>query len=193
MIVVFDLMGTLLHDPFEIAYAQAAGCTFEEFQSVRPLEVYHRFERGEISEDEYWHSLRVRGIDLDVRKFHLLRRGGYRWLDGMRSLLRDCAKAHRTVIGSNYPVWIADVAHLFSDTPPLDVFASCDMAVRKPDPQFFRLIARMTGQSPRSLVLIDDKRENVEALRAMGGLGIHHTSPVRTRQVLAAHAVLEHH
>ncbi|WP_329195119.1 hypothetical protein [Streptomyces sp. NBC_01435] len=48
--------------------------------------------------------------------FHTLRRDGYHWLDGMRALLRDCAAAHRTVIDSNYPVWIADAVRLLPGT-----------------------------------------------------------------------------
>ena len=190
VLVVFDLMGTLLHDPYRTAYARAAGCTFEEFQRARSPEVYDRFERGHIDEDAYWGSLRAHGVDVDVPTFHRLRRAGYRWLGGMRALLRDCAAAHPTVIGSNYPVWIADAMRLIPEEPAVDVFASCHLAVRKPDARFFEAVARATGRTVPDLVLVDDKEENVRALLAMGGRAVHHTSSRSTRQSLVDDGLL---
>ncbi|WP_052720581.1 HAD-IA family hydrolase [Actinoplanes rectilineatus] len=182
-VVVFDLMGTLLHDPYRTAYAEAAGRTFEEFDRARSPALYDRFERGVIDEDEYWRGLRAAGVDLDVPRFHALRRGGYHWLDGMRSVLDGCCAVRRTVVGSNYPVWIKDVLPLLPDRVA-GVFASCDLGARKPDPRFYLRLARRVGCSPADLVLVDDKPENVRALREMGGEGIHHVSAGNTIMAL---------
>ena len=49
-VLVFDVMDTLLTDPYREAHKAATGRGFAEFESLRPEGVYHAFERGEIGE-----------------------------------------------------------------------------------------------------------------------------------------------
>ncbi|TQF08009.1 hypothetical protein E6W39_00155 [Kitasatospora acidiphila] len=190
MIIVFDLMGTLVHDPYRTAYAEAAGCTFEEFQRARPPELYHALERGEITEAAYWRALRASGLSIDPHRFHRLRRQGQQWLPGMRRLVADCAALHRTVIGSNYPVWIRQVARDLLGGLPIEVHASCDLGVRKPAAGFFEEIARRAGHRPQDLLLIDDKSENTRALEQLGGLTVTFTDSRQARAQLRGHGLL---
>lgn len=184
MLIVFDLMDTLLTDPYLAAHEAASGLTFEQFEVSRPDGVYHRLERGEIGEQEYWDSLRRAGIDFDVELFHRVRRAGYRWLDGMRELTAECAAAHRTVVGSNYSDWIDELARDYLAELRVEVFASYQFGVRKPDPRFFELLCARTGTRLPDLVLIDDKPENIDAVVAVGGAGIVFRSARDTRERL---------
>ncbi|TWF90166.1 putative hydrolase of the HAD superfamily [Kitasatospora viridis] len=190
MLIVFDLMGTLLTDPYQQAHEAASGRTFAQFDRDRPPGVYHRLERGEIPEEAYWRSLREAGIAFNVELFHRVRREGYGWLPGMRELVVECAAAHRTVVGSNYPDWIAEVGRDFLADLGVEVFASHQFGVRKPEAAFFELLCERTGSSLRELVLIDDKQRNVEAVTALGGLGIHFVSARNTTERLRANGLL---
>ncbi|MEU8927111.1 HAD-IA family hydrolase [Kitasatospora sp. NPDC048545] len=184
MLIVFDLMDTLLTDPYRQAHEAASGLGFAEFDSLRPPGAYHRLERGEISEGEYWRSIRESGIAFDVDVFHTVRRQGYRWLPGMRELVADCAAVYRTVVGSNYPDWITEIGRDFLTGLGVDVYASYRFGVRKPSADFFLMLCEQSGVTPEELVLVDDKPGNTAAVLALGGRGITFTSAPQARELL---------
>jgi HAD superfamily hydrolase (TIGR01509 family) len=185
MIVVFDLMQTLVTDPYRAAHEAATGLSWAEFEARRPDGVYHSLERGEIAESEYWQALRDAGIVVDVERFHRTRRAGYRWLPGMRELLAECAGHGPVVVASNYPVWIDDVQAPAFAAQGVRVHASCRLGVRKPDISFFVALAEREGVSVGDLVLVDDAPVNVEGIERAGGAGVTMTGagPVRDRLV----------
>ncbi|GAB3066785.1 HAD-IA family hydrolase [Micromonospora schwarzwaldensis] len=184
MLIVFDLMDTLLTDPFQAAHEAACGMSFAEFETLRPDGLYHRLERGEVEEGEYWRGLVTSGLRWDTEEFHRTRRAGYAWIDGMRDLLVDCTARHRVAIGSNYPVWIDEVVGDHLAGLDVGVFASCRLGVRKPRPEFFERLAEQAGTAVTDLILVDDKKVNVDAVTAVGGTGVHFTTAAETRAAL---------
>ena len=72
-ILAFDLMGTLVTDPYLEAYEAASGLPWEAFRRLRPGDAYPALERGEIAEGEYWGRLRAAGIPIDEERFHDVR------------------------------------------------------------------------------------------------------------------------
>lgn len=189
-VVVFDIMSTLLADPTRHAHEVASGLAFNDFERLRTPGIYHRLERGEISEQEYWHVLSASGITVDVDLFHSVRRNGYVWLEDMHNLVADCAAECRTVLGSNYPHWIDEVRRDHFGDLELELFASCKLGVRKPDSGFFELLCQRTGCAPEDLVLVDDKPKNTGAVSALGGVGIPFVSASSVRNALRATRVL---
>ncbi|WNF28103.1 hypothetical protein RI138_15400 [Streptomyces sp. C11-1] len=190
MIIAFDLMDTLLSDPYRSAYEQAFGITYEEFERVRPQGAYHQLECGELAEEDYWAAMRDAGLSFDTDVFHRTRRSGYAWLKGMRELVAECAREHRTVVASNYPRWIEEIERDMLAGTGLEVYASYRFGVRKPSERFFRLLGEETGTGPHDLVLIDDMRANTDTVTALGGIGIPFASAHATRQQLLAHGLL---
>ncbi|MEI7033328.1 hypothetical protein [Streptomyces pratensis] len=190
VIIVFDLMETLLTDPYLDAHEKATGMSFADFERLRPAGLYHAMERGEVPESAYWAGLREAGVDCDTALFHQVRRDGYRWLDGMRDLATECAAVRRTVIGSNYPDWIEEVGREFLHDLDIEIFASYRFGVRKPSEAFFRQLCDRVGAAPHELVLIDDKAENTAAVTRLGGLGITFVSADDTRRRLRRAGVL---
>jgi HAD superfamily hydrolase (TIGR01509 family) len=189
-LVVFDLMGTLVRDPYRAAHEAATGRSLEELLAAGAREAYHDLECGRTTEEEYWATLRGRGVECDVARFHAVRRAGYHWLDGMRDLLLECAAAHRTVVGSNYPDWVHDVEADFFAAAGVEVFASYRLGVRKPDPAFLAALCERTGCGPAGLVLVDDKTRNTDAAAAFGARGVPFTGARAAREALVAHGVL---
>jgi putative hydrolase of the HAD superfamily len=188
MLVAFDLMDTLITDPYRAAHEAATGMPFDAFELVRPDGVYHALERGEIPEAEYWRRLTECGIAVSSERFHEVRRSGYRWLPGMRLLVRECARLHRVVVASNYPDWIDELRR--EHLGDIDSYVSYECGVRKPDPAFFAGLCTTFRASPADLVLVDDKPENCAAVELLGGAGIVFTDVASTREELARVGVL---
>ena len=63
---------------------------------------------------------------------------------------------------------------------------SGDEGLVKPDPAIYRLLLERYAITPQRAVFIDDKRENVDAARALGLHGIHFTTPTVLRPALRA-------
>jgi HAD superfamily hydrolase (TIGR01509 family) len=167
-VLAFDLMDTLVRDPYVEAYEAASGLPWPVFRRLRPPGAYSALERGEISEDEYWHRHRASGIPVDSARFHRVRRRGYRWLPGMRELLADvCAREHVLVL-TNYPRWVRDVDATLLRGLDLSVCASYQVGARKPEMEFFERAARRYRVDVARLVLVDNSRLNVDGARRLG-------------------------
>ncbi len=170
--LAFDLMDTLLVDPYREAHERATGLSWAQFESKRPDGTYHALERGEIDEDTYWAGLRAQGISVCVPTFHGTRRAGYRWLPGMQDLLRRCTLSFPTIIASNYPIWINEVRDDLLAGIDIEVFGSWSCGARKPAPAFFLALSERFDVSVSDLVLIDDSADNAEGLQRLGGRAV---------------------
>ena len=89
-IILFDVMDTLVIDPFFTGVHTVLGCDSmqELFKAKRP-ETYEAFETGEISEDELWERYFAddRAVDVAAVRKHFV--DGYDYIKGMRSLLGE--------------------------------------------------------------------------------------------------------
>ena len=189
-VIAFDLMDTLIRDPYRLAHEAATGMSFEEFETKRPDGVYHCLERGEVEEEYYWYRLRQAGIAIDVDRFHDTRCRGYAWLPGMKELLADITAIHRVIIASNYPVWIHDVQRAYLGDLNLEICSSCHLGVRKPSPDFFVGLCARHGVDIHNLILIDDSLDNIRGARAAGVNAIHFTGATALRRFLAKHGLI---
>lgn len=188
-VVAFDLMDTVLRDPFREALEAATGLSLAELFRRRDPDVYPAFERGEVDEADYWRHYGVAGITVDPQAFHAVRRSGTRFLPGMARLLDDLAGSVQRVTASNYPVWIEQVAddHLVGRIER--VIASCHLGARKPDRVFFDRLLDTVGADAHEVLFVDDREENVEAARAVGLRAHRFVSSAEVRAWLIAHGV----
>ncbi len=162
--VAFDLMDTLVRDPYREALAAAFGDRLTEAFQDRDRSTWPRFETGELTEDEFWAAHADWDPDLDA--FEHVRREETRWLPGMRDLLVEVGETgRRVVVASNYPAWIVDVEQRFLDGLVDEVVVSCRIGVRKPDPAFYDEVI-VAAQSPApGILFVDDRDANVQAAR----------------------------
>lgn len=172
-VVAFDVMDTLLTDPFRAALEAATGLTLVELMARRDPAVYPAFERGELTEEQYWAHHAALGVEVDPAAFHAVRRAGTRWLPGMAALLADLEGKVRRVGASNYPVWIEELI-----AGPLagrldEVLASHHLGARKPDHVFYERLLERLGRAASEVAFIDDREVNVVAARELG-LPAHH-------------------
>lgn len=166
--VAFDLMDTVVRDPYREALRAATGLPLEKLFSRRDPEAYPALERGEISEAEYWSAYEDAGVEVDTDAFHRARREGYRWVDGMPELLDDLAGRVRRIGASNYPDWVQELATGLLAGRLDEVHASCTLGARKPDPEFYDRLLERIGRAPEVVLFVDDREVNVEGALAAG-------------------------
>jgi FMN hydrolase / 5-amino-6-(5-phospho-D-ribitylamino)uracil phosphatase len=170
--VVFDLMGTLLADPFREALEAGTGMGMRELLAVKNPDAWPAFERAEIDEAEFVRRFFTAGgaeRTLDIDAFHRARREGYAWLPGMRELVCGLEGRADRYIASNYPVWVEEVRVQFGlDECSDGIFASCHLGVRKPAPEFFERLLDKVGHDPDRCLFVDDRQDNCDGAEAAG-------------------------
>ena len=175
--VAFDVMDTLLTDPFREALRAATGLSVDELIARRDPAIHPAFERGELDEHEYWRAFESAGIPADRDRFHRVRQQRTQWIAGMRELLEQLQGRVVRAAASNYPVWIEQLA-----AGPLAgrvefVIASCHVGVRKPDPGFYEAVLAQLQLPAGQVLFVDDRPANVAGAEAVG-LGAHRFTDV---------------
>ncbi|MBU41704.1 MAG: hypothetical protein CMN76_00675 [Spirochaetaceae bacterium] len=181
-LLLFDLMDTVVIDPFFPAIRSLLDEEgIKQWASLRRPGIFEAFEKGEISESQYFRDF-YRDGDLpdhmpSVAKIKKRMFGSVRFRPGMKELLDDLLQRHDLIlaIASNYSAWYHEV---FRRRPELNrfsyLFFSCEMGVRKPDADFFDIIERsvLDSLSPDvtldSIWFFDDRPANLEPARERG-------------------------
>ncbi len=166
-VVAFDLMDTVLTDPFRDALRAATGREPAELFALRDPEIYPAFERGEIPEEDYWAHFVERGVEVDAEAFHRVRRAGIGWIDGMDALLDDLAGTVLRVTASNYPLWVDELVGMLESRFER-VLASHHLGARKPDADFYLRLAHRIGHEPHHIAFVDDRQPNVDGAVEVG-------------------------
>lgn len=188
-VVAFDLMDTVVRDPFREALRAATGLPLEELFARRPPNVYPAFERDELEEAAYWAMYDDLGVEVHPAEFHRVRLEGTTFIDGMAELLDDLAGRVVRATASNYPRWIDDLADTLLAGRFDAVVASCHLGARKPDTEFYdRLLDRLDATADEVL-FVDDRQVNVEAARSVGIASHRFQDAAGVRAFLAGHGV----
>lgn len=184
-VIVFDVMDTLVVDPFYEALPAFFGMSFDAFCAAKHPSAWVDFETARLSEEAYLATLfrDRRPVDAPALRAHLAH--AYRWVDGMEELLAELAVKHEVHVLSNYGVWY----HLIDDELGLSrylqwSFVSWDTGLRKPDPAAYRRVEEVLRCSGSELVFVDDQVRNIDAANARGWRGVHFTGASALRQAL---------
>jgi len=191
--ILFDLMDTVVSDPYYNTVSQLTPphVDFHEFQSVRNKNSFLSFEKGEISELDFFSSYYLESFDFEKEGFprpqkikkYLYRKINY--LDGMENILKKIKTAEdvRLGIASNYSVWYLEIFKKLSNLEDYFdyMFFSCEMGIRKPSEKYFHLIQNALGGTGEfdpgrdEILFIDDRAENVRAAEQAGWKSVHFT------------------
>ena len=173
-VIIFDLGGVVVDvesDRLIHQVAQLIGRSFEEVhEAVYHVELLLPFELGQITPRDYYEGLKQR-IKMSWSYEQFVRA----WNDILREnpqvtkLVPRLRQHHKLIALSN-----TNALHLqhIKAIPSLSLFddwvASCDVGLRKPDPDIYRLAVARVGVQPEAAVYIDDRPELVEAGRSAG-------------------------
>ncbi|GIX42114.1 MAG: dehalogenase [Leptospiraceae bacterium] len=183
MILIFDLMDTIIEDPFfSNFYNKLDEKQKKLWLAIKDHESYLLFEEGKILENEYFN----RSYKKDPGKYQLPTTPKMKkimfykieYLPGIKELFEKIQILKKdlniyTILASNYSQWYHEV---FNKKKELNewfdyIFFSCEMGIRKPDHKFYQTIIESLPElfNKEELILFfDDKKENLEPLKDLG-------------------------
>ena len=190
--IVFDLGGVLVEVDIRRAlrhWAAIAGVPLEAISSRwKQDRAYWAHECGQLADRDYFAHLRSL-LDLRIDEAEML--AGWNAvlgepLPGIEPIVRGLAQQFPLYVFSN-----TNPAHIAHFTPRYrallsvfrEVFTSCDLQSRKPEPEAFLRLARAIGMAPGRLAFLDDLEENVAGARAAGLQAFRVTRPAEIRAI----------
>lgn len=169
-VILWDVMGTLTHDPFFVEVPAFFDMTLAELIACKHPDNWVRFELGQIDEDAMLRGFFADGRAFDGDGLKRTMQAAYRLLPGIEALLdRLAARGHSMHALSNYTQWYQLIESQLSLSRWLRwSFVSCEVGARKPQPEIYRHALKTLGVEPTGCVFIDDREENCEGARAVG-------------------------
>ena len=191
-ILLLDVMGTLVHDPFFVEVPAFFGLTLEEMLAVKHPTAWIEFELGRIDESTFLPMFFRDGRSYDHQGLKRVMHDAYAMLDGVPALLSELGGAGVPMhVLSNYTVWYT----LIEDRVTLSrwvpwTFVSCRTGLRKPDPAAYTHAAQQLSATPQDCVFVDDRGANCAAARAVGMHTIKFRDAGQLRTELAACGII---
>jgi HAD superfamily hydrolase (TIGR01509 family) len=191
-ILLFDVMETLVTEPFFTAMPSFFGMSVEQLREEIHPTSWIEFEEGRITELEYYARFFSDGRFVDADAFRDRLVDAYDWLDGMEPLLAELRDSgYEMHVMSNYSTWYLLIEEKLQLARYLEwSFVSCNVGLRKPDKEIFLEAARRLNVPPERCLFVDDRPVNVEAARAVGMDGILKTDAAALRAELVQRAIL---
>ena len=172
-VYLFDVMSTLVYDPFYLELPKAFGTDLATLLSGRDRMARVDFECGQISEKEF--IARFWQNEADGERMKACFRTHYHWLEGIPDLLRTLRdKGHTIATASNYPVWYEILDAKLGLSALVDYHGvSYRFGCRKPKSEFYTQLMEQLKVEAHQCTFVDDRLENVRAAEALGMKGHH--------------------
>lgn len=169
-ILLLDVMGTIVHDPFFWEVPNFFGLRMEQMLAQKHPTAWLEFERGEREESEYLQDFFADGRYFDHQAFCLMMQQSYYVLDGMEDLLTELKQRGVEMHAlSNYPVWYRWIERRLQLSRFLEwTFVSCLTGLRKPAIASYQYVIESLGVSPEQCLFVDDRPRNCEAAEQTG-------------------------
>lgn len=191
-ILLLDVLGTLVHDPFYEEVPRFFGMTLDRLIAEKHPRSWIDFEHGRLEEAEYVRTFfqDARAIDGDGLKACM--RDAFRWIEGMEELLSEL-HGHGLLMHalSNYPSWWTLIEQRLQLSRFLSwSFVSCRTGHRKPHPEAYLAATAALAVRPDECLFVDDRRENVIAAEKLGMPALWFRDAATLRGDLSARGVL---
>lgn len=185
-IILWDVMGTLVHDPFYEEMPEFFGVSFDGLLRQLKPGPWVEFELGKRTQSEFLVDFFADGRTFDHQGFIECVRDAYRWLPGMEELVSELHAEGVTMHTlSNYPMWYEMIEKRLEVSRFVDwTFVSCHMALRKPDPAVYAHVLDELGVEADRCLFIDDRENNCQAAREAGFRAIRFDGPDGIRRLL---------
>jgi len=174
-LLVFDLMDTVVVDPFYREAMAYLGTTLADLGKVKHPTSWIEFETGiadEASFLERFYRAETALTLADPLAFRQVFFDAWRFVPGMEELLGELkAAGHPLWVLSNYSPWAVELRRRLD----LDRFFagycfSYEIGCRKPDPAAYRALVQKSGSA--HCLVIDDRPANVEGAQRAGLEGL---------------------
>ncbi|XP_028770635.1 flavin mononucleotide hydrolase 1, chloroplatic-like [Neltuma alba] len=185
-ILLFDMMDTVVRDPFYHDVPAFFGMTLKELMECKHPTAWMEFEKGIIDETELASKFFKDGRPFDLEGLKSCMRSGYSYIEGTEELLLALKQNNYEMHAfTNYPIWYQLIEDKLKLSKYLSwTFCSCTTGKRKPDPEFFMEVLGHLGVDPSNCIFVDDRIKNVEAAIEFGIRGIHFKNSNALREEL---------
>jgi FMN phosphatase YigB (HAD superfamily) len=187
-VLLFDVMDTLVRDPFWSVYPDVLGMDGDELRARKRDDVWPDFERGRIDEAALAATYFRDGAVLDVEALKTAMFSAYEWMPGAQGLLvelRDLGVEMHVM--SNYPVWYEQVEDRLGLSRYLPwSFVSWHTGHRKPEPGAFAHVIDTLDIEAARCVLVDDRAVNCQGALEAGMRAIRFEGTPNLRRALAS-------
>lgn len=169
-VILFDVMDTLVVDPFRDVMPAYFGLTFEAMMRAKDPHAWVDFERSLIDEATFFERFFADRRAFDGAGLRDAVRDAYVFVPGMEALLEALRAAGVQVHAlSNYPCWYELIEAKLELRRYLGRrFVSFETGLRKPDPEAYAASARTLGVPPSACVFVDDRASNCAAAEDVG-------------------------
>jgi HAD superfamily hydrolase (TIGR01509 family) len=169
-ILLFDVMETLVTEPFPTVMPPFFGMTLDEFRQARHPTAWIEFEKGRLSEAEYFARMFQEARPVDGAGLRTRLREAYGWLEGMQQILIELHAAGYEIHAlSNYPVWYEMIERKLQLSRYLRwTFVSWKTGLRKPDLEAYVHAIAYLDVPASECLFVDDRTVNVQAAREVG-------------------------
>lgn len=169
-ILLFDIMDTVVHDPFRDELLELLDMELETFLEVADPTAWAEFERHEIDEATFVDRLFEERDPPDPDSLRRTLREAYRFVDDMEALLECLAEEGYEIHAlSNYPIWYRIIEEELELSRFLSwTFVSWKTGYRKPDPGAYEHALDTLGVRGGHCLFVDNRTENCEAARECG-------------------------
>nr|GME19150.1 flavin mononucleotide hydrolase 1, chloroplatic [Ipomoea batatas] len=173
-ILLFDVMDTLVRDPFYQDVPAFFRMPMKELLEIKHPTAWIEFEKGLIDEAELERKFFKDGRSFDMEGLKNCMRKGYSYIEGVKELLSVLkANGYEIHAFTNYPIWYKMIEEKLKLSKYLSwTFCSCIMGKRKPELDFYLDVLKHLNVEPASCIFVDDRLKNVEAAIEAGFRGL---------------------
>ncbi|XP_076903939.1 flavin mononucleotide hydrolase 1, chloroplatic-like [Bidens hawaiensis] len=173
-VLLFDIMDTIVRDPFYHDIPAFFGMSMKELLDCKHPTAWIEFEKGLIDETELARIFFKDGRHFDLEGLKSCIYQGYEYLEGVEELLSTLKdNGYEMHAFTNYPIWYRMIEDKLKLSSYLSwTFCSCAIGKRKPDPQFYSEVLQHLDTEPQNCVFIDDRLKNIDAAKEAGINGI---------------------
>ncbi|MGH1341589.1 MAG: HAD family hydrolase [Nannocystales bacterium] len=187
-IILWDVMGTLVHDPFYEEVPASFGMSLEQLLAVKHPSVWSACERGEVSVEDMEANFFADARVYDIAGLRQTMTQSYRWLPGVEGLVQSLrTRGVPMHVVSNYTPWYSMIEDALSLSAWMPwSFVSCDVGFRKPDPRYYAAVLERLSVAAERCVFIDDRDVNCAGAADAGMHTIRFEDGVTTATTLSA-------
>jgi FMN hydrolase / 5-amino-6-(5-phospho-D-ribitylamino)uracil phosphatase len=191
-VLLFDVMGTLVHDPFYAEIPAFFGMSLEQLIAEKHPTTWGDFERGEFDEEVLAERFFLDGRAWDMPGLKRVMQSAFVWLEGMEELTLELkGRGFELHAFSNYPVWYQLVDAKLRLSRVLEwSCVSCDLGVRKPAAAAYERALARVGHAAVEVLFVDDREVNCAAARECGIASVHFESAEELRAEFARRGLL---
>lgn len=173
--IIFDNNGVLTYSDAERTipnFAHYFGISEEYLKSFFD-EQAQDMDQGLITTYEFYqHLAKITGKPYDPNELKTIQINGHQPRPGMFELLEELKGKYKLVILTNFgdifdecneQIW-----HFERYFKPQNIFLSCKMKMRKPEPEIYKICLNSLGCKPEEVVFIDDREQNLGPAKKLG-------------------------